>query len=78
MADALIRSDSPSIAATLPDVALLRLPQVLRLIPVARSTWWAGIKAGRFPAPVKLGPRSVAWRVSEIRALVERLTKEGA
>ena len=40
-------------------------------IPVSRSTWWAGVKTGRFPKPVKLGPRTTAWRVEDIRALVE-------
>lgn len=48
---------------------LLRLPQVLSLVPVSRSTWWAGVKTGRFPAPVKLGPRIVAWRVADIAQL---------
>ena len=40
--------------------ALLRLllPQVLALIPVSRSAWWAGCKSGRYPKPVKLGPRN--------------------
>ena len=52
---------------------LLRLPQVLDTIPVARSSWWAGVKSGRYPKPVRLGPRTVAWRESDIRALVESL-----
>jgi len=50
---------------------LLRLKQVLELIPVAPSTWWLGVKEGRFPQPVKLGPRTTAWRESEIRKLLE-------
>jgi prophage regulatory protein len=41
-------------------------------IPVSKSTWWAGVKAGRFPQPVKLGPRITAWRVEDIYALIER------
>ena len=40
-------------------------------IPVSKSTWWDGVKTGRFPEPVKLGPRITAWRVEEIRALFE-------
>lgn len=43
------------------------------LIPVSRSTWWAGVKNGRFPRPVKLSERCTAWRVEDIRALIERL-----
>ena len=54
--------------------ALLRLPQVLALIPVSRSAWWAGCKSGRYPKPVKLGPRTTAWRASDIAALLEKLT----
>ena len=40
-------------------------------IPVSKSTGWAGIKDGRFPQPIKLGPRITAWRVEDIRALIE-------
>lgn len=40
-------------------------------IPVSKSTWWAGIKDGRFPRPIKLGPRITAWRVEDIRTLIE-------
>jgi len=54
-----------------PKERLLRLTQVLELIPVAPSTWWLGVKEGRFPQPVKLGPRTTAWRESEIRKLME-------
>jgi prophage regulatory protein len=41
-------------------------------IPFSKSTWWAGVKAGRYPKPVKLGPRITAWRVEDIRALIEK------
>jgi predicted DNA-binding transcriptional regulator AlpA len=41
------------------------------LIPVSRSTWWAGVKSGRYPRPVKLGPRITAWRVEDIRRLIQ-------
>lgn len=39
-------------------------------IPVGRSTWWAGVRSGRFPAAVKLGPRTTAWRREDIADLV--------
>lgn len=52
----------------LPDIIAPRGP-----IPVGKSTWWAGVRSGRFPKPVKLGPKTTAWRVEDIRALVERL-----
>lgn len=47
-------------------------PPVPPIIPVSRSTWWAGVRSGRFPKPVKLGPRTTVWRVSDIRALIEK------
>ena len=39
-------------------------------IPVSKSTWWAGVRTGRYPKPVKLGPRITAWRMEDIRALI--------
>jgi predicted DNA-binding transcriptional regulator AlpA len=46
------------------------------LIPVCRSTWWAGCRTGRFPRPVRLGPNTVAWRRSEILALLAQMDGE--
>ncbi len=42
------------------------------IIPVSKSTWWAGVKSKRFPQPVKLSARTTAWRVSDILALIEQ------
>ena len=63
----------------LPETGYLRLSQIvgdkkagiLPIIPVSKSTWWAGVKSGRYPKPVKLGPRITAWRVSDIRNLID-------
>ena len=58
----------------LPVTGFVRLVSILAPrgpIPVSKSTWWAGVKSGRFPQPVKLGPRITAWRVEDIRALIE-------
>jgi predicted DNA-binding transcriptional regulator AlpA len=52
----------------------LRLPQVLAIIPVSRSAWWAGCKSGRYPKPVKLGPRTTAWKAADIAELLEKLS----
>jgi hypothetical protein len=40
-------------------------------IPVSRSTWWAGVKSGRFPQPVFLGPRLPTWREEDVCKLIE-------
>lgn len=58
----------------LPETGFLRLRQIIAphgLIPVSKSTWWAGIKTGRYPKPVKLSSRVTAWRVEDIRAFIE-------
>jgi prophage regulatory protein len=70
----------------LPEIGYLRLPQIIgdpnadptitAVIPVGKSTWWEGVKSGRFPRPVKLGPRITAWRVEDIRALIQELQRE--
>lgn len=62
----------------LPEIGYVRLPQIIgdrargipAVIPVSRATWWAGVASGRFPAGVLLGPRTRAWDVNEIRALL--------
>jgi len=56
----------------LPETGFLRLNQVLQLYPVGKSTWWAGVKAGKFPASVKIGARATAWRIEDIKALIEK------
>jgi predicted DNA-binding transcriptional regulator AlpA len=59
----------------LPETGFVRLKSIVgtgRPIPVSKSTWWAGVKCGRYPQPVKLGPRITAWRVEDIRALINR------
>lgn len=68
-------------STSLPETGFVRLtsiigdakadPPIPPLYPVSRSTWWAGVRSGRYPQPVKLGPRITAWRVSDIRALIE-------
>ena len=70
---------------TLPQTGFVRLHQIIgdpktdppipALYPVSKSTWWAGVKSGRFPKPVKLSERTTAWRIEDILLLVES-TKE--
>ena len=66
--------------STLPLEGFLRLSQIIgnpkakppipALIPVRKTCWWQGVRAGRFPKPVKLSPNVTAWRVADIRALI--------
>jgi predicted DNA-binding transcriptional regulator AlpA len=53
----------------------LRLQAVLSVIPVSKSSWWAGVRDGKYPRPIKLGPRTTVWRVEDIRDLIERGVK---
>lgn len=57
----------------LPKTGFLRLPQVLALVPISKSSWWKGCRSGLYPKPVKLGPRTTAWRVEDIVALIASL-----
>ena len=54
-----------------PTTGLVRLPQILAVYPVSRSTWWAGVKSGRYPKSVKLGPRTTAWHAESIAKLIQ-------
>ncbi|MGA2871203.1 MAG: AlpA family phage regulatory protein [Verrucomicrobiota bacterium] len=67
-------SETKIVAA--PQGAFLRLPQILEMIPVSKSTWWEGVKSGRYPKAVKLSANCTAWRVEDIHALVRRLGQQ--
>lgn len=56
----------------LPTTGFIRLPEVLSFIPVSRSTWWAWVKSGKAPKPVKLSERVTAWKVADIQAMIEQ------
>jgi hypothetical protein len=68
-------------AGQMPEIGFLKLRQIIGnkkqklppIIPVSKSGWYEGMKAGLYPKPVKLGDRAVAWRVSDIRRLVEQM-----
>lgn len=74
-------------ATGLPEAGFLALPSIIgnphsdppipAIVPVSRSTWFSGVRTGRFPKPVKITERRVAWRVRDIRALLEKLEAEG-
>ena len=58
----------------LPITGFVRISDILAPkgpIPVSKSTWWAGVKTGRYPKPLKIGPRVTVWRVEDILALIE-------
>ena len=68
-------------AHNLPETGFLRLKQIIgnsngvpaipAVIPVGKSTWWAGVKSGKYPPAIKISERCTAWKVDDIRALIE-------
>lgn len=68
---------------SLPQIGYLRLSQIVgdkkagipAIIPVSKSTWWQGVKSGRYPQPVKLSERCTAWRVEDVLALIEQASR---
>lgn len=67
----------------LPETGFVRLPQIIGSrktnpptegpIPISPSTWWLGVREGRYPKPVKLSAHTTAWRVEDIRELIREL-----
>ena len=65
----------------LPEYGFLSLYQIIgnksvnnpipAIIPVSKSTWWAGVKSGLYPKPYKIGEKRVAWKVSEIKNFID-------
>ena len=76
----------PGANGELPRQGLARLEQVIgdraadppipAVIPVSKSTWWAGVRSGRFPPAVKVTPGVSAWAWPDIHRLLESLRPE--
>lgn len=61
----------------LPIEGLVRLPVILRCIPISKSAWWAGCKSGKYPKSIKLGKRTTCWLAQDIRNLINQLEYSG-
>lgn len=69
---------------SIPKSGFLRLKQIIgcpksgqtAIIPVSKSTWWAGVKSGNYPKPYKLSSRCTAWKAEEIMSLIESIEFE--
>ncbi len=72
--------EQQAVGSILPETGLVRLSQILGdkkkgippIIPISKSSWWAGVKTGRYPQPVKLSDRCTCWRVDDIRLLITK------
>ena len=56
---------------------LIRLPQVLQILPIGKSSFWKMIAEGRAPKGLKIGAKTTCWKLSSIQKLVDDLDKEG-
>lgn len=65
-----------SFSSAVEGARLIRLPEVLSIYPLGKTSWYAGVKSGEFPKPVKLrGRRAVAWYEHQVIELAESLQK---
>lgn len=62
----------------LPDTGFVRLPSILAVLPISRTAFLTGCKEGRYPKPIKLGPRTTVWKAEDIRRLLADLGREAA
>jgi predicted DNA-binding transcriptional regulator AlpA len=61
---------------SLPETGFVRIPTILKIFPIGKSTWWEGVKSGKYPKPIKIGVRTTAWKVEDIRALIEKYSNQ--
>ena len=59
----------------LPKTGIVRLPVVLANVPVSKGTWYNGIKAGKYPKPIKLSERCVGWKAEEIHEVIDNMER---
>ena len=74
--EVIAESSSSIKTVTVPETGFIRLAQVLEVIPLGKSCWWAGVKSGRFPKPIKLSKRCTAWRAEDIHILIKELSDQ--
>lgn len=66
------------ISTVLPAEGFVKLPVVLKVLGIGKTTWWCGIRDGKFPRAAMLGTRTARWNVKDIRALIEKYTEDAA
>jgi predicted DNA-binding transcriptional regulator AlpA len=59
----------------LSETGFIRVPAILELIPIGKSTLWLWVKQGKFPRPFKLGQRTTAWRVEDVNLFISSFNK---
>jgi len=59
-----------------PEFGLVRIPQILDVLPISPATWWRWVKSGKAPQGIKLSPQITTWRAEDVRALIDQLAAE--
>lgn len=60
----------------LPPEGFVRIPVVLQVLGIGRTALYTGIKEGKYPEPVRIGPRTSPWRVEDIREFIAKYSKK--
>jgi prophage regulatory protein len=56
------------------DISLMRIPQILKVLPVSKSKFWLMVQKGEFPKPIKIG-RSSFWTTEQVQSFIKERTK---
>jgi prophage regulatory protein len=51
-------------------ITLMRIPQILKVMPVSKSKFWLMVQKGEFPKPIKIG-RSSFWTVEQVQSFIQ-------
>ena len=59
------------------EVTLMRIPQILKVMPISKSKFWLMVQKGEFPKPIKIG-RSSFWTIEQVQTFIRERTKQSA
>jgi prophage regulatory protein len=54
----------------IPPITLMRIPQILKMMPVSKSKFWLMVQKGEFPKPIKIG-RSSFWTLEQVQDFIQ-------
>lgn len=57
------------------EVTLMRVPQILEVMPISKSKFWLMVQKGEFPKPIKIG-RSSFWTIEQVQTFIRERTKQ--
>jgi prophage regulatory protein len=53
----------------IPPITLMRIPQILKMMPISKSKFWLMVQKGEFPKPIKIG-RSSFWTIEQVQTFI--------